>query len=136
VSSVVDEAPGQRAREALARHDWGEAYEVLTEADRAGNLGPGDLEVLAQSAWWVGQQDTARDAWERAYSLYARSFAFVLLACAHLLQAAPRPTRSSAYGSRGACMVCAKMRQSCHWSRSGSSASQERQCRGRRRSSW
>jgi tetratricopeptide (TPR) repeat protein len=73
VSSVVDEAPGQRAREALARHDWGEAYEVMTEADRAGNLGPGDLEVLAQSAWWVGQQDTASDAWERAYALYARS---------------------------------------------------------------
>jgi class 3 adenylate cyclase len=28
---------------------------------------------LAQSAWWVGQQDTASDAWERAYTLYARS---------------------------------------------------------------
>jgi hypothetical protein len=73
VSSVVDESPGQRAREALARHDWGEAYEVMTEADRAGTLGPEDLEVLAQSAWWVGQQDTASDAWERAYTLYARS---------------------------------------------------------------
>jgi len=37
------------------------------------DLGPEDLEVLAQSAWWVGQQDTASGAWERAYTLYARS---------------------------------------------------------------
>jgi hypothetical protein len=73
VSSVVDEAPGQRAREALARHEWGEAYEVMTEADRVGDLAPDDLEVLAQAAWWVGQQDTASEAWERAYTLYARS---------------------------------------------------------------
>lgn len=66
MSSVIDEAPGQRAREALARHEW-------AEADRAGALGPEDLELLAQSAWWVGQQDAASDAWERAYTLYARS---------------------------------------------------------------
>jgi tetratricopeptide (TPR) repeat protein len=73
MSSVVDEAPGQRAREALARHEWAEAYAVMAEADRAGALGPEELELLAQSAWWVGQQDAASDAWERAYTLYARS---------------------------------------------------------------
>jgi class 3 adenylate cyclase/ATP/maltotriose-dependent transcriptional regulator MalT len=73
VSSVVDETPGQRARAALDRHAWGEAYELMTEADRAGDLAPDDLEVLAQAAWWVGQQDTASDAWERAYTLHARS---------------------------------------------------------------
>jgi len=73
VSSVVDEAPGQRAREALSRHAWGEAYDVMIEADRAADLAPDDLEVLAQAAWWVGQQDTASEAWERAYTLHARS---------------------------------------------------------------
>jgi hypothetical protein len=73
VSSVVDEAPGQRAREALDRHAWSEAYEVMTEADRAGDLPPDDLEVLAQAAWWVGQQDAASEAWERAYTLHAKS---------------------------------------------------------------
>jgi class 3 adenylate cyclase/ATP/maltotriose-dependent transcriptional regulator MalT len=73
VSSVVDEAPGQRAREALSRHAWREAYDVMTEADRAGDLAPDDLEVLAQAAWWVGQQDTASEAWERPYTLHARS---------------------------------------------------------------
>jgi tetratricopeptide (TPR) repeat protein len=73
VSSVVEETPGQRARAALDRHAWGEAYEVMADADHAGDLAPDDLEVLAQSAWWVGQQDTARDAWERAYTLHAKA---------------------------------------------------------------
>jgi class 3 adenylate cyclase len=73
MSSVVDETPGQRAREALAQHAWGEAYEIMTEADHVGDLAPDDLEVLAQSAWWVGQQDTAREAWERAYTLHAKA---------------------------------------------------------------
>jgi hypothetical protein len=73
VSSVVEENPGQRARAALDRHAWGEAYEVMADADHAGDLAPEDLEVLAQSAWWVGQQDVARDAWERAYTLYAKA---------------------------------------------------------------
>jgi hypothetical protein len=45
----------------------------MTEADRAGDLAPDDLEVLAQAAWWVGQPDTASEAWERAYTLHARS---------------------------------------------------------------
>jgi tetratricopeptide (TPR) repeat protein len=73
VNSVVNETPGQRAREALARHAWGEAYELMAEADQAGGLAPEDLEVLAQSAWWVGRQDTAREAWERAYTLHAKA---------------------------------------------------------------
>jgi class 3 adenylate cyclase/ATP/maltotriose-dependent transcriptional regulator MalT len=69
----VEETPGQRARAALDRHAWGEAYEVMAQADHAGGLAPEDLEVLAQSAWWVGQQDVARDAWERAYTLHAKT---------------------------------------------------------------
>ena len=73
MSSVVEETPGQRARAALDRHAWGEAYEVMAQADHAGGLAPEDLEVLAQSAWWVGQQDVARDAWERAYTLHAKA---------------------------------------------------------------
>jgi hypothetical protein len=55
---------------------------------------------------------------------------------AHLLPAALAPSWSSSYRSCGTSRVCVKMRQSCHWSRAGSSASQERQCRGRRCSSW
>jgi class 3 adenylate cyclase/ATP/maltotriose-dependent transcriptional regulator MalT len=73
VSAVVDDTPVQRARAALSRHAWREAFDLMTEIDQAGDLGPDELEVLAQSAWWVGQQDTARESWERAYTLHARA---------------------------------------------------------------
>ena len=43
----------------------------MVEADRTGELTSDELEVLAQAAWWVGQQDTARESWERAYTLHA-----------------------------------------------------------------
>ena len=51
----------------------GVRLEVMIEADRPGALGPDDLEVLALSAWWVGRQDIAREAWERAYTLLAKA---------------------------------------------------------------
>jgi class 3 adenylate cyclase len=72
VSAVLDETPAQRAREALSRHAWNEAYELMAEADRAGDLGAEDLEVLAEAAWWVGQHEASREAWERASTLHAR----------------------------------------------------------------
>ena len=45
----------------------------MVEADHARQLTSDELEVLAQAAWWVGQPDTARDAWERAYTLHAKA---------------------------------------------------------------
>jgi hypothetical protein len=45
----------------------------MAEADHARGLTPDDLEVLAQAAWWVGQPDIAREAWERAYTLHAKA---------------------------------------------------------------
>jgi class 3 adenylate cyclase len=72
-SAVVGDTPLERARAALARHAWQEAFDAMTEASQAGDLGPDELEVLAQAAWWVGRQDTARDAWEAAYTLHARA---------------------------------------------------------------
>src|SRR5262245_4906821 len=56
------------AREALANSAWEEAVERLTELDRAGRLGPEDLEGLADAAWWRGQMDLSIDARERAYA--------------------------------------------------------------------
>jgi class 3 adenylate cyclase len=45
----------------------------MAEADHVRGLAPDDLEVLAQAAWWVGQPDIAREAWERAYTLHAKA---------------------------------------------------------------
>ena len=51
MSQVADASPLERGREALARHAWGEAYDLLAAEDAAGTLGPADLELLAQAAW-------------------------------------------------------------------------------------
>ena len=43
-----------RARAALARGSWVEAYELLRSVD-ATELTAGDLEGLADAAWWVSR---------------------------------------------------------------------------------
>jgi len=58
------------AREALEGHRWKEAFDLLTQADREGTLGPEDLEALAQAAWFTAQADLAIEAKERAFKAY------------------------------------------------------------------
>src|SRR5215210_8015680 len=58
----------QRAREAAARGDWEEAYELLMEADAGGSLAPTDLAVLGEVAYAAGHLDVTIEAWERAYA--------------------------------------------------------------------
>ncbi|MFI8965759.1 LuxR family transcriptional regulator [Streptomyces sp. NPDC053493] len=62
----------ERARNAAAREDWAGAYALLHEADRhpTGPLGPGDLDVLADSAWWSGHVDESVAARLRAHAAY------------------------------------------------------------------
>jgi class 3 adenylate cyclase len=69
VSKVLDDAV-QAGREALGRHDWHRAYELLGKADREGGLGPEDLEALAEAAWWAGKPGDCIDARERAFAAY------------------------------------------------------------------
>lgn len=57
-------------RDALGRHAWREAFELLQAADKAGMLEADDLEGLAQAAWWNGRADECVRARERAYSLH------------------------------------------------------------------
>jgi class 3 adenylate cyclase len=70
VSSTTAEDSVSAAREALGRHAWREAFDLLSEADRSRPLGPEDLEVLAEAAWWVGQGDATIHARERAFASY------------------------------------------------------------------
>ena len=58
------------ARAALEDHRWREAFDLLSQADRDGALEPGDLEALAQAAWFTAQADLAIEAKERAYKAY------------------------------------------------------------------
>lgn len=66
MSARLDD-PLEAARDALDRHAWQEAYDVLAEADRAGGLEPGGLELLFQAAWWLGRPEETLDVGERAF---------------------------------------------------------------------
>ncbi|MBD0329682.1 MAG: hypothetical protein ICV64_06220 [Thermoleophilia bacterium] len=68
MASVVDRVDA--GREAVGRHAWGEAYELLAGADRERTLSPADLEVLSEAAYWSGRLDESLAARERAYRLY------------------------------------------------------------------
>ena len=70
VSQRTIEDPLAAAREALGRHAWREAFDLLTKADAEGELSAGDLELLGQAAWWSGEMDACIAARERAYALH------------------------------------------------------------------
>jgi tetratricopeptide (TPR) repeat protein len=57
------------AREAAARGDWEEAYDVLMQADVDDLAGSGDLPLLGEVAYAAGHLDVAIEAWERAHAL-------------------------------------------------------------------
>ena len=60
----------QTARNALVRRAWDEARDLFHEAEKSEPLAPGDLELLAEAAWWSGHLDERDDAFERAYAAY------------------------------------------------------------------
>ena len=61
------------AREAAARGDWEEAYDVLVKADADGLAAPADLALLGEVAYAAGHLDAAIEAWERAHALGVRT---------------------------------------------------------------
>jgi class 3 adenylate cyclase len=71
--SQVLESPLEAGRAAVLRRDWDTAYPLLQEADSAGDLGPDDLELLAEAALWGGLFSEYMDANERAYKSYAET---------------------------------------------------------------
>jgi ATP/maltotriose-dependent transcriptional regulator MalT len=58
-----------RARDAVGREAWAEAYEELRTLDPS-RLTPHDLEGLADAAWWLSKVDESIAARQRAYSGY------------------------------------------------------------------
>jgi tetratricopeptide (TPR) repeat protein len=57
-----------RARDAAARGDWQQAFDLLMEADAGGVLAPADLPVLGEVAYAAGHLDVTIEAWERAHA--------------------------------------------------------------------
>ena len=71
--STTTDDPLAAAREAVARLEWERGLELFEEADASGELGPEDLESMAEAAWWVMRPDDAIDILERAYAGYVRA---------------------------------------------------------------
>jgi hypothetical protein len=65
---AVDEL--ERGRESYAASAWLDAYESLSRADQSGKLGAEDLELLARSAYMVGNDDDYVVGLERAHDLH------------------------------------------------------------------
>jgi class 3 adenylate cyclase len=58
------------ARDAVQRHAWREAFDLLRRADASGVLGADDYDSLAEAAWWIGALNDAIEARERAHAAY------------------------------------------------------------------
>ncbi len=68
---MSDDAGGgllERARDAVVRGDWQNAFDLLVDADADGLLAPADLPVLGEVAYAAGDLDVAIEAWERAHA--------------------------------------------------------------------
>lgn len=57
-------------RDAIVRHAWRQAFDLLSEVDSSEALEPEDLERLGEAAWWTGRLDDCIGARERAYAGY------------------------------------------------------------------
>jgi class 3 adenylate cyclase len=75
MAQVLDPSLADRAKSALDRHAWREAFELLAEADADADstLTPDELELYAQAAWWEGKMPVAIEARERAYAAAAKA---------------------------------------------------------------
>ncbi|MCI0633622.1 MAG: LuxR C-terminal-related transcriptional regulator [Actinobacteria bacterium] len=61
-----------RARDALARESWAQAYEELERLDPS-SLTPEDLDDYADAAWWLAKVDQSISLRQKAYAGYAES---------------------------------------------------------------
>ena len=58
-----------QGREAFALRRWGEAYRLLSVADREAPLEPADLERLAAAAYLVGEDARATAIWTSVHHI-------------------------------------------------------------------
>jgi class 3 adenylate cyclase len=63
----------QTGRDAVARHDWSDAVEALTAADREEPLGAEDLELLGNALGWSARPDESSEVLERAFNAFVEA---------------------------------------------------------------
>ncbi|HET6712652.1 MAG TPA: adenylate/guanylate cyclase domain-containing protein [Actinomycetota bacterium] len=73
MSQPADDSVLDRAREAMDRKAWDEAYGLLSEADHSRRLDQDALATLADTAYLAGHPEEAIDAWERVHAAAVRA---------------------------------------------------------------
>ena len=68
MAELGDRGPVARAREAVARRQWQEAYDLLTEADRSRQLDTDGVAMRAEIAYLVGEPSVSGNAWKRVHA--------------------------------------------------------------------
>jgi tetratricopeptide (TPR) repeat protein len=63
----------ERARDAAAKKDWQQAYDLVMGADNERRLAVTDLALLGEVAYAAGHLDVAIEAWERAHAAYLQA---------------------------------------------------------------
>ena len=62
----------EKAREAAMRYAWREAFDLFAAADADEPLGPDDLDVMGECAWWIGKMRHCIALRERAHAAYVK----------------------------------------------------------------
>lgn len=68
--SETTDGARDKARDAATAQRWGEAFDLLTQADERGTLDRDDLDRFGEAAWWLGRLGTAIEVRERAYAAH------------------------------------------------------------------
>ena len=105
----VETAPADAlssGRDALARHAWQDAFDLLSRADSEGTLAGADLESLAEAAFFSGHAARQFDINERAFKAHLVAgdeirAAYLALELAHDYGYAGKLSIASAWGRRG-----------------------------------
>jgi class 3 adenylate cyclase len=67
---AASDDPVIAGRDALERHAWDDAYDVLTRADQEMSLGGEGLRLLAAAAYWTAHPDETVELLERSYGAF------------------------------------------------------------------
>lgn len=60
------------AQDAASRYAWKEAFDLFASADAVAPLEPGQLDEMAECAWWIGKMHHCMALRERAYREYLK----------------------------------------------------------------
>ncbi len=93
-------------RDALAAHNWQKAFDLLSGADRVGDLAGADLEALAEAAFFTAHSELEIEFKERAFKAHLADedevrAAYVALRLARDYWFAGKVSIASAWGRRG-----------------------------------